>query len=753
MSIHIPRPLWQSTPVISSREVGISSLASSSSSSTHRPLAGGSYGFDRGIDDDDNNQKNGFRYTLLSSEPAHKEGQNGKYELDQDLIELVQLARSLTVPATFAASAGQAWRSDSEALLALQKWRDTTVPDTLVGIQKRLERLQQTDSIQAAENKDKDRDGGLADRQIQIQRALVVVICIVARFVPATLESATSKLNSAAHVAGGREDANRAKLVENGNGFEPESEPDDQDWTTSECAGLANAVLDQALSCSAELALAEGQRRLATCLLVDYVKPVFSAATTTPASSVDPASGRRRPPASGSTLVSSLDQSLGNHRVSYPSLSIQGGADDDDECANPTAKQNAWKGSSSIFSQPSTATPVAADTIPTAVRSEALGSVNVLAYCIGMLSRTVESQRDWESVWPLFLPPMLTVLEDVEPRYRVQGAAIAHRLLSCCLPAQEQEQEQEPKRDNLASSADRGIPGSLLVKTGVGALLEQTLHVNLTYVHDEQHGPALLHHSIGALRGLVLRTTCPLLSRSHPVASEIQTALPRAFPSCLGTTTQQSQQQDCGKRRFDALSSLVSEGVLSTWSYLPLPPTAVVSAQKFAVVTCTWFAILMRDLVPRSRDIVGGNGGDAGVSAGIRFLEASLEWMFTAWIANLSLLTTREITSTIILLQTLHTVISACSSPHSQPPKSLGMLVSRIISSIAKAWIVTQDTAETLAATLSDLPSHDMRHIERLQTELQRLTALLLDLQPAWRSRFQDLVAVDVRINQLLPPI
>ena len=57
-------------------------------------------------------------------------------------------------------------------------------------------------------------------------------------------------------------------------------------------------------------------------------------------------------------------------------------------------------------------------------------------------------ENDWEMLWPLVIPPIMTMLDDHEMRCRLPGVAVAEALVN-------------------------GVPATLLRHTGVGELIEK----------------------------------------------------------------------------------------------------------------------------------------------------------------------------------------------------------------------------------------------------------------------------------------
>jgi len=108
--------------------------------------------------------------------------------------------------------------------------------------------------------------------------------------------------------------------------------------------------------------------------------------------------------------------------------------------------------------------------------------LSLLAWCISSLTPSTT-----ERFWPLLLPPILTLLDDWEVRYKTLGARYLHQLLSV-------------------------TPGALLEKTGLGDVFEEALLPCLSFlppVTGEVESVRLLEEVLSALLALaVLRFPC-----------------------------------------------------------------------------------------------------------------------------------------------------------------------------------------------------------------------------------------------------
>ncbi|TFY74523.1 hypothetical protein EWM64_g9489 [Hericium alpestre] len=106
------------------------------------------------------------------------------------------------------------------------------------------------------------------------------------------------------------------------------------------------------------------------------------------------------------------------------------------------------------------------------------GAGNVLQWVV----ENIESDA-YERLWYLVVPPTMTLLDDFEAKYKLQGVRVANALLS-------------------------NAPPDLLRRTGIADLLFSSLHRTLTHLHSPLT-PALIRNAVPTAVKLVSRTTAP----------------------------------------------------------------------------------------------------------------------------------------------------------------------------------------------------------------------------------------------------
>lgn len=132
----------------------------------------------------------------------------------------------------------------------------------------------------------------------------------------------------------------------------------------------------------------------------------------------------------------------------------------------------------------------------------------------GLLKSRSQSD-DYESLWHLLIPPIMTLLDDYEAPYKLHGIRVVSKMLE-------------------------RVPSDLLRRTGVDGLLRQSLIMAMTNLNNPET-PSLIRAAVPALLSLVLLTTTP------------------------GSTEQ-----------FDQLCAIIGEGIIgSVWTYSPHDMDAV----------------------------------------------------------------------------------------------------------------------------------------------------------------------------------
>lgn len=165
-------------------------------------------------------------------------------------------------------------------------------------------------------------------------------------------------------------------------------------------------------------------------------------------------------------------------------------------------------------------------------RSDGLGSHLTLRVCLDMIATLSSNKRagpeeePWEALWPLIVPPLVTLIEDSDPVWRERGTRLFVEQVLTRRTATGIEHR------SLSLAKLQAVPVQLLQRSNLVPLLQGTLFSSLTYL-SHPRGASLLHHALSAL---------VLLARSLPERS---------------------------RERAEMLMRILQEGVLRTWTFMP----------------------------------------------------------------------------------------------------------------------------------------------------------------------------------------
>ncbi|KDQ20846.1 hypothetical protein BOTBODRAFT_124701 [Botryobasidium botryosum FD-172 SS1] len=111
-------------------------------------------------------------------------------------------------------------------------------------------------------------------------------------------------------------------------------------------------------------------------------------------------------------------------------------------------------------------------------KQRGIGCWNTIRWCIQHLGR-----EDIDEIWPLIIPPVMTILEDYDPPFKIRGLLIVRDLLE-------------------------RVSGGLLKRTGIDTLFYSAFTTALTFLTSPET-PSLLPLTISCYRLLVEKTTDP----------------------------------------------------------------------------------------------------------------------------------------------------------------------------------------------------------------------------------------------------
>ncbi|GAA5907613.1 uncharacterized protein JCM6883_001833 [Sporobolomyces salmoneus] len=150
--------------------------------------------------------------------------------------------------------------------------------------------------------------------------------------------------------------------------------------------------------------------------------------------------------------------------------------------------------------------------------------------------------EELEEMWPWLLPPVLSFLDDYNTENKVLGLHLLDTLI---------EKLQEP-----TEQGGRSIGGSLLTRTGVGKVFEQSLTIIFSNLSDP--------------------LSVKLQSLSQPVSLKLINLLyppPSPFPpspslsSSAPTLTLTEAEKERSRKRFEALCRHFTETIMTIWNY------------------------------------------------------------------------------------------------------------------------------------------------------------------------------------------
>lgn len=449
-------------------------------------------------------------------------------------------------------------------------------------------------------------------------------------------------------------------------------------WTDAKNRRLAIAVLQHPFFTSnqhGQITLTCLHPSLVSYLLIEYLKPIFSAS---PSRNINVSTGRA---------------AQVNVNLAKGTVAMSGGAQLDDEVM--------WKGGDVGKSPGATVlgSPVLFDVEYgndlIRRRHRALGCYNLLYVCCDSLlvAREGADVADpWKERWPLILPPLLAILEDSSPLYRLVGSQILSKTL-------------------LNRHFGESNVGSLLLQTGVATLLRQRLESNLTFISTELSA-ALLQSSAEALLLLSQATTSGLY---------------QGFPAPRNVL------QDGGKERCEQLSRLMDEGVIRIWAYAP----TTVATMDFDTASNSMEGedYEASDVINASIDVILRMTGKDALGIGIaRYLDLTLEFL-TAQMMGLEVRLDRHnatdragmtLDREICSARAVEAILIVCK----QAP---GILTwsSRCLDAAVRCWALLQD-------------HHPTTQIKTLFAHLYNIVKALVDAHPRLMAQqLQKLVELD----------
>ncbi|CAD6892309.1 unnamed protein product [Tilletia controversa] len=524
--------------------------------------------------------------------------------------------RSLTIPLClrpgFDALEFEEGGADDEAT---RSWIRSTVPATLTQLRELLD--QQAGESSSSSSSSSSDDG--------IEEKSAIVAC-VARFW-------TPGLRCFDEEGEGEGEGEPQSVLRSDEDVEARAGLDS--WTTADNIAQARAVLDNPF-----LNRNGDSLKIALYLLQHYIRPLFSLATSTNPQ-LDPDTGRARradplltsvPATSGTSEVdAALWRGRAGHAGSNDGLELLGcplefESDERQDCMR---RRNAALGCWNVLGWCLIQLGTRRQQRGSAPSSTSGPGIDLSPSATGTASS--KASTAWEQHWHLVLPPLLTLLEDSDPHFRLLGTRL---LLTAVLDPRSRDGE--------------GVPPSLLIRTNVVPLLMGALETSFTFITSGR-GHVLLDAALGAARKIVLLTTAPI-QRS----SLLSTAGMQGDGEEAKAKEKKAQghgqgwiEEDGGRARAEELSALLMDGIFKIWSFpvrsasAASPGTKPSQRHELIRVTFRWLGLIVLD--PNSNIDEGGDGGttQALTLASARFLGVVCEfvgsWIEREWAGSWAL--------------------------------------------------------------------------------------------------------------------
>ncbi|GBE79126.1 hypothetical protein SCP_0203230 [Sparassis crispa] len=201
------------------------------------------------------------------------------------------------------------------------------------------------------------------------------------------------------------------------------------------------------------------------------------------------------------------------------------------------------------------------------------GLVNLVSWCV----KHTESEV-YERLWHLTIPPVMTLLDDYETRYKLRGIEIVADML-------------------------KKVPKGLLYRTGVDALLFSSLKTCLTFLQNPET-PDLIRSAVRTALQLVLLTTSPDTMQRFNQLCEIlgngiigsvwmyATLNPDALEASLEVLPEVVRTLDIGTVRY--LSAIIPQLV---FPLLPVPENS--QSTRFKLLSVAALAVVISVCAPR----------------------------------------------------------------------------------------------------------------------------------------------------------
>ncbi|GAA5944901.1 uncharacterized protein JCM15063_001984 [Sporobolomyces koalae] len=316
----------------------------------------------------------------------------------------------------------------------------------------------------------------------------------------------------------------------------------------------------------------------------------------------------------------------------------------------------------------------------------------------GVVLTIIQSLDDQqvEDLWPWLLPPVLSFLDDHDPRNKIQGLDLL---------------------DELLNKTSR----SLLVRTGVGKVFQQSLEVVFSNLSDP-------------LSPILLET-------AHPVALKlVQLVYPthQSLAVAAGATNEESKRK-ASEARFEAMCRYFEHSILKSWEY----KSGQFEIERVAVRALErWIAILQNS--------EGGEGGSVLVRYFGILAPHLVDLLLDSTTRAASHSKRGELSRDLFQLRSSAITIVAKLLTDPIGSKRWNRWQPLIVSRVAKSWVEVRE----LQCDNNDKSRSDLarRAQEAYEQELRNFVRLCLqDLDHQQHDRWKELRELDPIFHDLVP--
>lgn len=348
----------------------------------------------------------------------------------------------------------------------------------------------------------------------------------------------------------------------------------------------------------------------------------------------------------------------------------------------------------------------------------------ILALCMGGL-HGVDAQSDtqeispWEALWPLLLPPLMTLVQDSDPLWRYRGTRVLVEQLLSPRPRQNGSQDRWGAQKLLGAPlplvAEHGSAIEMLQRANLVPLLQETLYNSLTYL-SHSHGTLLLDQSLHGL--MQLANVLPAESRE----------------------------------RAEETMKILQDGILRTWTFMPRSMSVDDDGVRpdgldLLAVTFGHLSVLAQRLGPLAARFL---------DVTLEFLSSQVNGLYDALVVDGARCSSRlgvKVRRVDEALRATSAIVNACTMDDGHEwlpahPPSLRQWVTPCLIATSKAWLALCDRGIVDAQIESKEVAICVDDPETV-TSVRRLIAQLRQSWSLWRRLFpQESTAIYATVSK-----